>query len=75
MAALNCDPAALVAAAKCFECIPREMRKTVELFLLARLNGLSDPAAITAAAAAFRSIPREMQESVEIYLLCKLDGG
>jgi hypothetical protein len=74
--AITCDPAALVAAAKCFNCIPKQMQKPVELYLLAVAAGGSlDPKVIEAAAAPFRAIPRQMQEVVEQYLLCKIAGG
>lgn len=74
--AVNCDPAALVAAAKCFQCIPPGMEKPVELYLLAQAASAgTDVAAIVRAAKDFKSIPKEMQEVVELYLLCKAAGG
>jgi len=74
--AVNCDPAALVAAAKCFECIPPSMQKPVELYLLAVANGLATDIngvrAIETAAKCFNCIPKQMREPVEAYLLCSL---
>ncbi len=74
--AVNCEPAALVAAAKCFTCIPKSEQKHVELYLLAvAAGGSTDPATLVKAAKCFECIPREMQEDVELYLLCKIAGG
>lgn len=76
--AVNCDPAALVAAAKCFECIPLSMQKAVELYLLAQIaNGVNmavstDPATLVKAATCFKCVPTSMEEPVEEYLLCQI---
>ena len=73
MASVNCDPAALVAAAKCMECIPESMQKPVELYLLAVIaGGSTDPATIVNAAKCFTCIPRSMRDAVEEYLLCQI---
>ena len=71
--ALNCDPSALVAAAKCFECIPESMQKSVELYLLAVIAGGSlDPATLVKNAKCFMCISKSMRDSVEEYLLCQI---
>jgi hypothetical protein len=71
--AVNCDPAALVAAAKCFECIPESMQKPVELYLLAvAAGGTLDPATLVRNAKCFNCIPKSMREPVEEYLLCQI---
>lgn len=71
--AVNCDPAALTAAAKCFECIPESMQKAVELYLLAVIAGGSlDPATLVRLAKCFCQIPKPMQQPVEEYLLCQI---
>lgn len=72
--AISCDPAALVAAAKCFECVPPEMQKPLELYLLALAAAVdTSPAgvqALVANAKCFTCIPRSMRDAVEEYLLC-----
>ena len=71
--AVNCDPSALVAAAKCFECIPPSMQKSVELYLLAVAAGGSlDPSTLVRNAKCFSCIPKSMREPVEEYLLCQI---
>jgi hypothetical protein len=74
--AVNCDPAALVAAAKCFSCIPPQMQKPVELYLLAVANGFATDKngvnTIVANAKCFSCIEKEMREPVELYELCQL---
>lgn len=76
--AVSCDPATIVAAAKCFSCVPPQMRKPVELYLLATIGGLATNqagvASIVQNAAQFRSIPDEMWKAVEAYLLAQLAG-
>lgn len=79
MPALSCDPAALVAAAACFDCIPKSMEMPVSLYLLAVKAGLATDkigvAAIVAGAKCFSCIPKSEYSDVELYLLCKLAGG
>jgi hypothetical protein len=76
--AFSCDPAAIVLQAKCFSCIPREMQKPVELYLLAKTAGLgtdkASVAAIVAAATCFKCIPDEARDAVEFYLLANVAG-
>jgi hypothetical protein len=45
MATVPCDPAKLVKAAKCFSCVPREMRESVFLYLLCQIATLGAPGA------------------------------
>jgi hypothetical protein len=69
--AVNCDPAAIVAASKCFGCIPKSERAAVELYLLAVLaKGSLDPATLVSQSKCFSCVPREMREAVQIMLLC-----
>ena len=76
MATLTCDPAALVAAAKCFECVPPEMREPLELYLMATIAGGSmDPATLVKDAACFQCIPQSERGNVLLYLTCKGAGG
>lgn len=68
--AVSCDAASLTTAAKCFDCIPREMWGPVELYLLALAAGGSmDPATLLAGAKCFECVPRQMEDPVELYLL------
>ena len=70
---LTCDPAALVADAKCFSCIPKEMQGPVIIYLLADISGSTlDPAALVRAAKCFQCIPREVIEDVQTFLLCQI---
>jgi hypothetical protein len=66
----------MVAAAKCFECIPIALQKPVELYLLAVAAGVdTSPTgvkALVANAKCFDCIPKAMREPVEAYLLCAL---
>jgi len=76
--AISCDPATIVAQAKCFNCVPPQMRKPVELYLLATIGGLATDkagvAAIVKAAACFQCITPEEKFMVEAYLLAQLAG-
>lgn len=69
--AVPTDAAGLVAAAKCFDCIPKSERDAVELYLLAVIAGGSlDPATLVKQAKCFSCIPREMREPVRLMLAC-----
>jgi hypothetical protein len=74
--AVDCSPGALVAAAKCFECIPPSMQKPVELYLLAVANGLATDKngvqTIVQNAKCFTCIPKALRDPAEEYLLCAL---
>lgn len=77
MPAVNCDPAALVEAAKCMECIPKAMQLPVELYLLASIAGLpTDKAGVDAIVEAARcfACARGMLPEVQAYLLCQIAG-
>jgi len=70
---ISCAPADLVSASACFECVPREAQKQVELYLLALIAGGSmDPATIVKNAACFACIPKAMHDAVAEYLLCQI---
>jgi hypothetical protein len=75
--AVTCDSATLVAASKCFDCIPVKMRKPVQLYLLAsmsnQLSGTSmDPATLVQLAKCFQCIPRSFQDVLVNYLECQI---
>jgi hypothetical protein len=75
--ALNCDPATLVALAKCFDCIPKSRRDVVELYLQAlisnNLTGSSmDPATLVAQAKCFDCVPKSFRETLKMYLECQI---
>ena len=69
----DCSPAALVFAARCFSCVPREMESAAELYLLAVAAGGSlDPATLVRQAKCDICVLREMRDAVEISLLCQI---
>lgn len=76
--AIVCDPATVVKAANCFQCVPHPMQKPTELYLLAQiahaLNAAvsTDPATLVKAANCFQCIDKRMREPVEEYLLCQI---
>jgi hypothetical protein len=76
--AISCDPATIVAAAKCFECIPREMQWRVLLYLAFKTAGLgTDTATIQSTVAAAKCmicVPDEMREPLLLYLLAQIAG-
>lgn len=71
---IDCSPAAVAEAAKCFCIYDDQQQAAVELYLLARLAGGSmDPKTLMAeaAAAGFMGIQdKQMQEGLKILLLC-----
>lgn len=70
---INCDPASLVDAAKCFECIPRGMEGPVTIYLLNQISGLNlTPAQLVDAAKCNRCIPPGQQNEIIIWLLCQI---
>lgn len=72
MALVNCDPNALMAQAKCLECIPPGLQAEVQTFLLAVIAGGSlDPNVLMAQAKCFRCIDG-MHPEVQTYLLCQI---
>jgi hypothetical protein len=72
MATVNCDPEALAAAAKCFECLGAERLAAIDTYLLAVIAGGSlDPETLAAQAKAFQALQgRQLQ--VQNYLLCQI---
>jgi hypothetical protein len=70
---LNCDPAAAVAAAKCWDLDP-SLRDQVELYLLAVIAGLpTDKAGVAAAVQASKcwNIDKSLVEPVKLFLTCQ----
>lgn len=72
-ATISCEPADIVSASKCFDCIPQEMREPVEIYLLALIAGVElNSATLVEAAKCFQCIPKDMRDVVKLYLMCKL---
>ena len=74
---VNCDPNALLEAAKCYKCIPEGMLNPVLIYLLSQslvIEGGTAPTIqqLLDGAKCFKCIPNGMQEEVIIYLLCHL---
>lgn len=74
---ISCDPNDLMAAAKCFKCIPGGMQNEVIIYLLANIlnaeTGASmEPSYLMEKAKCFKCIPAGMQAEVETYLLCQI---
>lgn len=70
---VDCDPNALLAASKCFKCIPVGEQGAVMLYLLAIIAGeTTDPDLLLAKAKCFKCIPPGMQGPVMNYLLCQI---
>lgn len=67
-----CDPDTLLAAAKCFECIPPGAQAQVQTYLLAVLAGASlDPNVLLEQAKCFRCLDG-WHAQVQTYLLCQI---
>lgn len=70
--AVNCDPNALLDAAKCFRCVPDGMQAAVQTFLLAVIaGGSTDPEVLMKQAACFRCADG-MQAEIQTMLLCQI---
>lgn len=71
--AIACDSASLVAAAKCFDCIPPAELLGVQTYLLALKAGITDYRALVASAKCFEEcIPHQYQTAVQNYLLTQI---
>ena len=75
--AVNCDPNALLEAAKCFKCIPVGMQNPILIYLLSEslvVEGGTVPTIqqLLDGAKCYKCIPKETQEEVITYLLCQL---
>lgn len=70
--ALSCEPSDLVAAAKCFDCIPKEMQMALQTYLLAVIAGGSlDPKTLMEQAKCFQ-FPDHIQQQIQTMLLCEI---
>lgn len=70
---IDCDPNALMQAAKCFSCIPKGSQEEVMVYLLAQIaGGSTDPATLMQEAKCFKCIPKGELEEVMAYLLCQV---
>lgn len=67
-------PAALEAAAACYQCIPNSARLDVETYLIAGDAGLVDTAAMTRQIGPYKSL-FQIRDQVELYLLNVLAGS
>ena len=71
--AISCEPNDLLAASKCFKCIPSGTQREVMIYLLASIAGVSaDPNTLMANAKCFKCIPHGIQDEVITYLLCQI---
>lgn len=71
--AVNCDPAALVEAAKCYKCIPTGTQSEVMIMLLNVISGLNlTPQQLMERASCYKCIPTGMQPEVHTMLLCEI---
>lgn len=71
--AISCEPAALQAAAKCFECLTPKQHLTVQTYLLAVIaGGSTDPATLLAQAKCFACMTPAQQQEVQVMLLCNI---
>lgn len=76
MAAVNCDPAALVKASACLSCLTPGQHRMVQTYLLAvAAGGSTDPKVLLPLAKCFTCLTPGEQEIVQIYLECKIAGG
>ena len=70
---VTCTPAALAAAAKCFQCLPSEQKQWIDTYLLAVIaGGSTDPNTLAKAAKGFQGIPDGLIPKVQAYLLCQI---
>ena len=74
MAAVNCDPNALLQAAACFKCLPPGAQSEVITYLLAVIaGGSTDPNTLMQEANCMKCIPDGMQAEIQTYLLCQIN--
>lgn len=70
---IDCDPNALLDAAKCFKCIPKGLEPEVMIYLLNVISGLNlTPQQLMTEAKCYKCIPKGMQEAVMTFLLCNI---
>ncbi len=75
MPAINCDPAALSVAAKCYCYSDQRQSDSVLIYLLAQLaSDTSTPAELAAKAKCYCFDPKTA-EAVKTYLLCQIANG
>ena len=73
MPALSCDPAALVAAAKCGTCLGPKTHLEIQTYLLTLIAGVSpDLPTLTQASKCFKCVPSETLLEIQTYLLCQI---
>lgn len=71
--AVNCDPAALAEASKCFECIPPGDQMGVLIYLSTVRAGVApDPAALVEAAKCLECIPPGAQLAALLAVECQI---
>lgn len=70
--ALSCLPSDLIAAAKCFDCVPKELQPALQTYLLAVIaNGSLDPKSLLEQAKCFQ-FPESIQQQIQTMLLCQI---
>lgn len=72
-ATVDCDPQALIEAAKCYKCIPNGLELPVIIKLLQDIGGdTRTPQELITASRCYDCIPVGLRELVVILLLCEL---
>lgn len=70
---VDCDPNALMEAAKCYKCIPKGTQPEVMILLLNAISGLNlTPEELVTRAKCYKCIPPGMQPEVQTMLLCEI---
>lgn len=71
--ATPCDPATVVAGAKCFACLTSKQRDLIKTYLLAVIaGGSTDPETLLAEAKCFDCLTRKQLRMVSTHLLCQI---
>ena len=71
MADIDCDPAAIAEAAKCF-CLPEPAARAATLYLLNQISGLNlTPAQLAENSKCF-CLNEKASRGAELYLLCQI---
>ena len=74
MPALNCDPAAIAAASKCY-CLPEKEHRGAVVYLLNQISGLNlTPAQLAAASKCF-CMNEKSSDAAILYLVCNISNA
>lgn len=74
--AISCEPADLIAASKCFVCVPKGMQNEVIIYLLQQIAGNTQtPNELLESAKCLKCLPPGTLPEIQVYLLCQIVNG